>query len=188
MKKLGLLLIIVLISSFSFAQDDDSYVYGDNAPKTKSATKSGGFDWDRVTIGGGFGMTFGDYTIIEVSPTFGYFLTDEFLVGIGGNYTYYEDKIYNFSTSLYGGRLFAEYIFADLPFVAHAELEVLNVEDFSDRSRVNIINPYVGGGIKQNIGGRSYFYIIALWNLNETPESYALQANPIIRGGIAIGL
>lgn len=188
MKKVGLFIIMLVVASLSYSQDDDNYVYGDNTPKNTPKTSGGGFDWSRLTVGGGFGMTFGDYTIIDVSPTVGYFLTDELVVGLGGNYTYYEDKIFNFSTSLYGGRAFAEYIFTDLPFIAHAELEVLNVEDFGDNSRVNIINPYVGGGIKQSFGGRSYFYIIALWNLNETPESYALQPNPIIRGGIAIGL
>ena len=188
MKKIAFLLIMLLVASLSFSQDDDSYVYGDNTKPKDTPKSGGGFDWSRFTVGGGFGMTFGDYTIIDVLPTFGYFLTDELVVGLGGNYTYYEDKIFNFSTSLYGGRAFAEYIFADLPFIAHTELEVLNVENFGDGSRVTIINPYVGGGIKQNFGGRSYFYIIALWNLNETPESYALQPNPIIRGGIAIGL
>ena len=182
------LVIILSVASISIAQDD-GYVYGDTAPKTKTENPNkGGFDWKRVTVGGGFGLTFGDLTIVEVAPTFGYFLTDNFIIGLRGNYTYYNDKIYNFSTTLYGGSLFTQYIFTDLPFIAHAELEVLNVEDFSDGSRVNIINPYVGGGIKQKIGGNSYFYIIALWNLNETPESYSLQPNPIIRGGIAIGL
>lgn len=191
MKKYLLIIIALVISKVSFSQDDDSYVYGDNTPTAISNSKSGssGFDWSRVTIGGGLGMTFGDYTVIEVAPNVGYYLTDNILVGVGANYTYYNDKIYNFSTSLYGGRVFSEYIFTNAPLLAHVELEVLNVEDFSDGSRVNIVNPYVGGGLKQNFGGYSYFYILVLWNLNETPESYALQPfNPIIRGGIAIGL
>lgn len=189
MKKYLIIALTLILSSSTFAQDDDSYVYGDNAPTVKSSNKKSGFDWSRVTIGGGLGMTFGDYTVIEVAPNFGYFLTDNILVGVGGNYTYYNDKIYNFSTSLYGGRLFGEYIFTNAPLLAHAELEVLNVEDFSDGSRVNIVNPYVGGGLKQNFGGYSYFYILVLYNLNTTPESYSLQPfNPIIRGGIAIGL
>lgn len=189
MKKIGLLIVIIITSNICFGQVDDNYVYGDNASKTKqSSNKSGGFDWSRTTVGGGFGMVFGDYTIIEVAPTFGYYLTDELIVGVGGSYTYYSDKRNNFSTSLYGGRIFTEYLFPDFPLMAHAELEVINVEDFSDGSRVNVINPYVGGGIKQNIGGNSYFYILVLWNLNETPESFSLQPNPIIRGGVAIGL
>jgi hypothetical protein len=181
--------LIAISLSLTVVAQDDGYVYGDNAPKTKDTPKkSGGWDWSRFTVGGGFGMTFGDITVVDVSPTFGYFLTDNLVAGIGGNYTYYNDKRFNFTTSLYGGRVFTEYIFDDLPFIVHTELEVLNVEDFNDGSRINIINPYVGGGIKQRMGGNSYFYIMGLWNLNETPESYALQPNPIIRGGIAIGL
>lgn len=188
MKKSLLLIFTVIAVLYCQAQVDDNYVYGDTGAKSKKTVQKSGFDWSRTTIGGGFGMTFGDYTIIDVSPTFGYYITDELLAGIGGTYTYYSEKQTNFSTSLYGGRVFTEYLFSNFPLLAHAELEVLNIEDFSDGSRVNVINPYVGGGLKQSIGGNSYFYIIALWNLNETPESYALQPNPIIRGGIAIGL
>jgi len=188
MRKYGILIITLILSTSIFSQEEDGYVYGDNTSEAiNKSSGGGGFDWSRTTIGGGFGLVFGDYTIIELAPSIGYYVTDNILAGIGGNYTYYNDKYYNFSTSLYGARVFGEYIFENIPFLVHSELELINIENF-DGSRLNIINPYIGGGLKQNFGGRSYFYILVLWNLNETKESYYIQPNPIIRGGIAIGL
>ena len=74
-----------------------------------------------------------------------------------------------------------------MPFLAHAEIELINIQ-WTPEERKNIVNPYIGGGLKQMFGGRSYLYILVLWNLNETKESFVFQPNPVIRGGIAIGL
>jgi hypothetical protein len=184
-----LIIITLFVSVLGYSQDEDSYVFGDDASNNSNGKPSGGggFDWDRATIGGGFGLSFGDITVIELAPNFGYYLTDNIIAGIGGRYSYYKDNELNLSTSIYGGRLFGEYLFNRLPFLIHAETELINLE-WTRNERKNIVNVYVGGGLKQKLGAMSYFYILALWNLNETKESYILQPNPIIRGGIAIGL
>lgn len=190
MLKHGLIIVTLFISTLGFAQEEDAYVFGDNTTNSSTNNSSGGgggFDWDRVSIGGGLGLSFGSLTIIEIAPNFGYYLTDNLLAGIGGRYSYYKDNQDNFSTSIYGGRLYGEYLFGDLPFLAHVETELINLEWTQD-VRKNIVNVYVGGGVKQRIGGRSYLFILGLWNLNETKESYFLQPNPIIRGGISIGM
>jgi len=188
MHKTLLIILAIFSVTFVFSQDEDSYVYGDTQSNNSDSKFSGnGFDWERVTVGGGLGLTFGTFTIIEISPTFGYYLTDNVLAGIGGNYTYYEDKTINFNTSLYGGRVFGEYIFQDLPILLHTEAEMINIE-VGLNERLNIYNLYVGGGFKQQIGATSYFYLLGLWNLNETKESFYIQPNPIIRAGVAIGL
>ncbi len=189
MLKHCLIILVLIISSSGYAQDEDAYVFGDNTASTSSSSSSGsGFDWDKVTIGGSVGLTFGSITFVEIAPTFGYFLTDNILAGVGANYTYYEEKAINFNTTLYGARAFGEYLFNDLPFLAHTEVEMINLQ-WTQEERKNIVNFYVGGGLKQLIGGNSYFYILVLWNLNETRETIIIQQpNPIIRGGVAIGL
>lgn len=60
---------------------------------------SQGFDKSRLFGGGNFGLNFGTYTIINVSPQIGYYLTDQFAAGVGVNYihygyndTYYQEK------------------------------------------------------------------------------------------------
>ena len=64
-------LFTLSISFTAFAQvDDDAYVYGDDRGSSKDEKKSDGkFDWDRVTLGGGLGATFGDITYFEIAPT-----------------------------------------------------------------------------------------------------------------------
>jgi hypothetical protein len=183
-----LLSFCILMTSIGFSQEEDSYVYGDTAPTTVNTEENtGGFNLKRATIGGGLGLTFGDITAIEIAPNFGYYLTDQILAGIGLNYTYYSDKVRNFSTSIYGGRVYGEYLFEEMPLLIHAEVELINRE-WTTVERKNIINLYIGGGLKQSLGGYSYAYVLGLWNLNETKESIVIrQPNPVIRIGIAIG-
>lgn len=188
-----LLIFAIFSSTLVFSQDEDSYVYGDSGSRGSNSSSSPSdwkitdpLDWERVTIGGGLGLTVGTITFIEVSPRLGYYLTKNILLGAGVSYTYYEER--GFNTSLYGGRVFAEYLFEDFPIFAHVETEVLNVESLRE-TRINIYNLYVGGGVRQRFGGGSYAFILALWNLNETTESISItQQNPVIRAGIAIGL
>lgn len=188
-----ILFITLLVTSIVLFAQDDTYVYGDYGAAKKKNELPKGFDWEKVTIGGTLGASFGsDQTYFEIAPQFGYFLTENILIGVGGNYTYFEDRQFDVSTSLYGARIFSQYVFEELPILAHVEGELINIElfgsSFNSTERVNIYNFYVGSGLKQNLGGSSYIYILALFNLNETEESRLIQFNPIIRGGIAIGL
>lgn len=50
------------------------------------------FQLSRLTIGGGLGMQFGDYTVVNFSPQVGYNFTNYFNAGAGINYTYYSRK------------------------------------------------------------------------------------------------
>ena len=100
------IILALLFSTLAFSQDEESYVFGDNSDEKSNGTSSSGFDWDRITIGGGLGLSFGTLTIIEIAPSIGYYLTDNILVGVGGRYSYYKDNIVNSRTTIYGGRFF----------------------------------------------------------------------------------
>ena len=188
MLKYSLITLLLFFSLLGFSQED-GYVAGDNTSSSSSSDSSNdkGFDWDRVTIGGGLGLSFGTITVIEVAPNIGYYLTENIIAGIGGRYSYYKDNVYNYSTSIYGGRVYGQYLFNNMPLLAHVEVEYVNLE-WVQNERINMTNLYVGGGFKQSLGGGSYLSILGLWNLNETKESYVLQPNPVIRVGFAIGL
>jgi hypothetical protein len=60
-----------------------------------------GFDKSRLFFGGNLGLSFGDYTIINVSPQVGYRFTDMFAAGAGINYIYYNYKYYASDGSLF---------------------------------------------------------------------------------------
>jgi hypothetical protein len=53
-----------------------------------------GFKKENVFVGGNFGLTFGDYTLINVSPQVGYRFTKLFAAGVGINAQYvgYKDR------------------------------------------------------------------------------------------------
>jgi long-subunit fatty acid transport protein len=190
MKKSCLLIIALFSINFLFAQDEDSYVYGDSELKNKAKNDNKPLiDWSRVSVGGGLGATFGNVTFIEVAPTAAYFVTDHFLYGIGLSYVYYEDKIFRYKTSTYGARVYSQYLLDILPVLGHVEAELINVDSFSyPGTRINVVNLYVGGGLNQKMGDRSYFYLLMLWNLNDYNDAALAQPNPIVRVGVAVGI
>jgi hypothetical protein len=76
-KKTILFVALCAITIFAFAQDEE--------PDEK---KEKGFQKEKLFVGGNFGLTFGNYTLINVSPQIGYRFTDFFAAGIGINLQY----------------------------------------------------------------------------------------------------
>ncbi|GAO41326.1 hypothetical protein [Flavihumibacter petaseus] len=89
MKKLlmALALVVTMITQSTAQYDEDS------------AAKKG-FDKSRMFIGGNFGMSFGDYTFINVSPQAGYRFSQMIAAGIGinGQYTQIRTRGYDNET------------------------------------------------------------------------------------------
>lgn len=150
--------------------------------------------WDRVYIGGDVSLNFGTITVIGATPIIGYRVTDKFSAGVGGTYLYFSQNtgivgVGRYSTSIYGGNIFARYIITD-QIIAQSEFHVLNVEAYDlelrDFARVNVPIWYVGGGYRARIGPNSFILLMALFDLIEDPNSP--YANPQIRGGVSIGL
>ncbi|MBI9037538.1 MAG: hypothetical protein JEY97_05335 [Bacteroidales bacterium] len=146
---------------------------------------------DRVFLGGNLGLQFGTITLIEISPLVGYKITDDFSAGLGFTYQYYKDTRFNpdYSTNIFGGRIFARYyIYQD--FFAHSEIEVLNYDAYywpsSYKDNITVTNVLVGGGYNQRISQKASASIMILWNLNEDINS--LYSNPIFRIGFNVGL
>ncbi|GAB1403364.1 MAG: hypothetical protein PHX54_03525 [Lentimicrobiaceae bacterium] len=160
---------------------------------------------DRLIVGGSIGFQFGDMTLIDLAPTLGYLITPKFETGIGATYKYFriKDYFYDYTTgiqydlksNIYGGSLYTRYAILDNLF-AHIEYERL-LYTFTDIYLVSgnitksqteaVVNSFfVGGGYRQLISGRSYLYIMGLWNLIDDPLSP--YSNPIIRMGVGFGL
>ncbi|MFI5152425.1 MAG: hypothetical protein ACHQET_03780 [Chitinophagales bacterium] len=75
-----LLLMTILISLLAFSQEQEQ--------------TSQGFDKSRLFFGGNFGLSFGTYTFINVTPQVGYHLSNYFAVGTGINFIYSSTKYY----------------------------------------------------------------------------------------------
>jgi len=159
---------------------------------------------DRLVHGGGLGLQFGTLTLIDVSPLIGYRVSEKFETGIGLTYKYYRYRdyfvdyntgiAYDLKSNIWGGSIYARYHIIENIFL-HTEFEHLryNYDDYyytsgaitKDRLAADINSLFVGGGYRQRIAGNSYFYIMALWNLNETVLSP--YSNPVIRMGVILG-
>lgn len=70
------------------------------------------FDWRRLTIGGGLGLQFGDYTLINVSPQVGYDLNRYLNLGVGVNYSHFSEDVnhrsYKLSNNYLGANVYAK--------------------------------------------------------------------------------
>lgn len=132
---------------------------------------------------GGFGLNFGQVTIVNLSPVLAYRFSEKIHGGAGINYTYYSSVAEKYSTNIYGGSVFARFFILENLF-AHTELEKLYLRT-SDRYKRDLTNIYVGGGYNQRLGGNAFANILVLYNLNQSP--YSPYSNPIIRAGIGMG-
>ncbi len=118
--------------------------------------------------------------------------------------------LFDYKTNIYGGSIWARYFLTgiDIPVLEnmflHAEIEPLIFnQDYSYNPAGNFIDPYgnryalknqqvtltsyfLGGGLRQFVGGKSYLYIEVLWNFNE--DIYSPYSNPRIMFGFAAGL
>lgn len=177
-------LVFTLSISNCIAQAQDF-----NSPKSKPniSRSNFNFDPDRLVFGGNLGASFGNITLVEVAPTIGYLITDNYLVGISGRYIFYEDKRFFpvYRTNVYGGGIFNQYFILE-NVILHAEYEVLNLDSRITGLRTNISSVFVGGGYRSSLGGSSYFSVILLYNINDSSESP--YPNPLLRIGFGIGM
>jgi hypothetical protein len=180
-----ILLILAWIASFNgTAQDNQTLPAATSAPD------------NRFFTGGSIGLQFGNQTMIDASPILGYRITKNFSAGVGFTYQYYRLNYYNtiLQTYIIGGRVFARYYFFE-NFFLHGEYEALNLETkffdpgflYHQSDRYWVGSVLAGGGYRQAIGENSFFNIMVLYNLNDTP--YGPYDNPwIFRVGVDIGL
>jgi hypothetical protein len=171
-----------------------------DSTKAKEKPKSGKLA--NFVFGGAIGLQFGTITLIDVSPNVGYYFTPKVLAGIGFTYEYYSQKWYekSISSSIYGGRIYNEYIFFDnigtktrmrsnFAIFSHIEYEALNMDrDFSNYQSFDKIGRFwlhgilIGGGLKQMVGKRASLNISILYNLIQ--DSRSPYTNPILRIGV----
>ncbi len=142
----------------------------------------------RWFAGGNLGLQFGDITLIDISPSVGYMLTNRMALGLGATYKFYSMKsLYNpktrYKSNIWGGSCFARYYVFPQVF-AHAEYEYLMYRSES-LGNIDFQSIFLGGGYRQYFSERGAFEILLLYNLNETENSP--YSNPVIRFGVIFG-
>jgi hypothetical protein len=170
------------------AQDSTAYVQERPAEKDKLPFK------DRIWFGGGIGLSFGTVTAVQLDPLVGVYLDHprKLSAGIGPSYWYFQDNRYApaFTQSIYGYRLFSRYRVIEQAFL-HAEFLHVNAERYSSAEnairRTWIPHLLVGAGYVQPLGGRTSFYLQALFEVLQDPNSLYAGQGPILSGGVGVG-
>jgi hypothetical protein len=150
---------------------------------------------ERLFFGGSFGLQFGTITYIDISPTVGLWVLPRVAIAGGPSFIYYKNKYYDEQTSIYGGRFYSQYvILQDLNNVLpiglhtgiflHLEDEMLSFEssyfkNTNASGRFTANNVLFGGGIRQQMGARSFIHLTALWKIYDS--GYSLYSSPEIR-------
>ena len=148
--------------------------------------------WDNVRFGGNIGLQLGNPINILLSPSMAYlpqadFLDDKLMLGVGATYIYSRVKYadVNYSSNIYGGRVFGRYLITNNIF-GYTEYESLNAPNYlnvsNDRMWVNSF--FVGGGYQQSIGERSGFTVTVLYNLAWIPTNIIYSSPWNIRFGV----
>lgn len=154
---------------------------------------------ERLFFGGSLGLQFGTITYIDVSPTVGLWVLPRVSVAGGPSFIYYKNNFYNEETSIYGGRFYSQFVVLQdlnniLPIgfrtgaFLHAEYEVLSLEsrywqNSSASGRFIANNVLLGGGIRQQMGARSFMNLSVLWRIHDS--GYSMYSNPEIRVGFS---
>jgi long-subunit fatty acid transport protein len=180
MKKiLFLLFLVVAIGKFSHAQDEKK-----NDPDNYREKK--GFDKSKLFIGGNFGMTFGDYTLINVSPQLGYRFNEYLAAGAGINFQYislkerdfYGNPVDRISQEVIGMNIFGRvYPIRQLMLQAQPELNYVfgKIKYYNPPSRTNLDASIVpslllGGGVVFP-GGNGAFIISVFYDVLQNSNS-----------------
>jgi len=210
MKKLVSAMLLCLLAVSVQAQD----VYNSSGrvrPK-KQTNHEGGFDIDRLVVGGSLNLWLGSITNIGIAPMIGYRITDKFAAGVKVGYNYYrykdqfsyinfnnETKYYTVKQNLYSASIWARHMIWENIFAA-AELEA-NIYDYYDgtyewnsagteltfnKKLVTAPSVLIGAGFKQPLSDRASFTATILFDVLQ--DKYSLyNGQPDFRFGFLVG-
>jgi outer membrane protein assembly factor BamA len=149
---------------------------------------------DKIFFGGGAGFSLSsNQTNITVTPMIGYKITQRLMSGVSGTYQYVKIKQPSRTVNNYGGSLFSIYQLNSFLF-AQAEYERLSFEYFTDpffeqRTRSTYNSMLVGLGTFSSLGGRSSFWLTAMYNLlYDSNEPGPYNSPWVIRAGVGVGI
>lgn len=148
---------------------------------------------DNVFFGGNIVLNFSSSGfILGGTPTVGYRITNKWSAGVGATalYSRFGFQGLRFDSFVYGGHVFTRYNVLETVFL-QTEFQVVNTNAYNpltgeDIGRKTVPMLYLGGGIRQPLGGRAYAMIFILYDVLDSP--YSPFQNPFYRGGVVFGL
>lgn len=154
-----------------------------------------------------FGYAVTPEFIVGVGLTYKFYRYADYFAEIDSSFQIVE--LHDFKSNIYGGSFWMRYFLTqtEIPVIEniflHAEFEPLafvnsytpnpygnyidiyNQRYIRENDKISLSGFFLGGGLRQPLGGRSYMYIEMVWNFNE--DIYSPYSNPRIRIGVAAG-
>ena len=201
--------LLILVSSYNYGQESK------NKQSSKRPFKerlflggSLGFSFGNysslIEVSPLVGYAVTDRFVVGLGLTYKYYRYKDYYLN------YDNGQFEDLTTNIYGGSIWMRYFLTGIgiPVIEniflHAEVEPLVFNhnyrfdpggDFydpygnrysHDNEQISLTSFFLGGGLRQMLGQRSYLYLEVLWNFNE--ELYTPYSNPRIRIGVAAGL
>jgi hypothetical protein len=158
------------------------------AQDEQEETTKKGFDRSRLFVGGNFGLSFGNFTFINISPQVGYHFTNKLAAGVGINGQYTQYKILNNAGNTYqrqnygvaGMNLFGRFYPIEQAFLqvqpemnyVWGKIKAYNPEAVYTLNAKILPSLLVGAGGAIPAGRAGSFVVLAQYDvLNKNPES-----------------
>jgi hypothetical protein len=215
-KSIGLVFVLILSCNFIANAQFNKSNKTSTEKKSESTTNDEdefkkGFDKRKIIYGGGLGLSFGNYTNININPIVGYRFTKIVGVGISGSYNYYSHKYIDINTQLkvkdaaltYGGGLWAkafvlEQVFKSSPLLSNIfftgayEQNKIKYTQTVPNSTLDYTSKWypsllVGIGLRQKISDRAAMNILIQHDVLEQSPLY-INTPLITNFGISFGL
>ncbi len=212
----NIVLVVLLCAGFTYASAQDVYTSSGKPgyQKQTKKKKKKGYDPDRLILGGGITLNFGDgYFSAGVSPIVGYRITDHFSAGIGLGYLYSQvpeyvdpqnpDKVSYFRENIvYPSIWFRYFIFRNWFASVAPEYDFINQRGpgydpnstppgaFTTLSQ-NLSNTclFLGVGYRLPLGGRASILAEVQYDvLQGTNSPYSPGFPTLVHIGFAVGL
>ncbi len=168
----------------------DSVYYGNKSRDTTTVKKTKKKqDWlKKVTYGTNFGLLFGNYTYINLSPNIGYNFSKNFNAGVGLIYNYfsinYGVQYGRISQTVYGHHTYARYMVTQNTFLLAQYDRLLQPNFYSNSNpdqKIWVDYVMAGGGYRLKLGNKSALMTSIMYNFTASPLS--IFQNPIIQIG-----
>jgi hypothetical protein len=208
----SLFFVLLIFLSFNTSKILAKSTIGLSESFTAKKKKEGGFDKNKLFVGGGLGAGgFGNGFFAAVSPLIGYRFTDKLHAGASIGINYFRsvnpyNNILNGSPEKYiesgihyNTNIFARYFVLPVAFI-QIQPEYNNFKAFNfpienqstgqlepDSYRFGIPSFLVGAGYAQQMGNGSYLMFSIMYDLVQNPNS-PYYRRPIFGGGLALGL
>lgn len=195
--------ILFILTAGCFAESVQAQYYNPAYGTTQDTLIHRAFDPHKLFIGGTIGLTFGNITYLNLSPSIGYRFSELLAAGVQVNTQYESVKYYDQTNALYkkdrygvlGAGIFGR-IYPIPQLFIHVQPEMnfifgnttfYNGNTASEKYREHAPSLLAGLGYSQNIGGNSAFTLMILYDVLQNPNS-PYGSKPIFRAGVNFGL